>query len=286
MKASQPADGNLDGPDLRVKHQGNVALVWLKRDDAGNPLGYALVKRLTEVLVHLETDRNVRVVVLWGGEKAFAVSPWPERCCSPTLDDLEGAEFERKLETAAVSPGEILVSDRQDKILGAGRFPKPTIAAVCGRAIGEGAELALGCDLIVCSPTAVFSHPEVFMGVIPGSGATQRLTRAVGAARAAELIMTGRPYSGREAHSWGLVNRLAAPKRVLPEALKLAQQIAALPPLATRAAKQAVAQALEQGLGSGLRFERTLFASLLATQDMRRAMRAIARKTKPEFEGN
>jgi enoyl-CoA hydratase len=164
-------------------------------------------------------------------------------------------------------------------------FKKPIVAAVSGYCLGGGAELAMVCDMIVASETAKFGQPEINIGVIPGAGGTQRLTRLVGKVKAMELILTGRQFTAEEALSMGLINKIAPVASYLDEAKKLAIEIASKPPIAVRLAKEAVLRAASTNLNEDVEFERRLFALLFATEDMREGMKAFIEKRKPVWKG-
>jgi enoyl-CoA hydratase len=166
-----------------------------------------------------------------------------------------------------------------------GKSQKPVIAAVSGYALGGGCELAMACDMIVASETAVFGQPEILIGVIPGAGGTQRLTRVVGKHVAMEMVLTGRRLNAREALGLGLVNRVFPVESYFAEALRLAREIALLSPAALAAGKAAVRKSLDSDLNSGLQFERGLFNSLFSTEDQKEGMRAFIEKRKPKFQG-
>ncbi len=264
---------------IRTSRRGAVALVQMRDAPGANSLGVALTEALHDELAALERDPAVRVLVLAGGADFFAQSAWPGRC----LAALGGKTA--RIESTAPTSGEMMASDRQKRLTAIGRLRAPVIAAVRGAALGEGCELALACDLIVAAQDSEFRLPQVSSGVIPGSGATQRLARAVGKARAMELVLAGEPFTGREALSWGLINRSVAPERVLPEALELARKLARQPPLALRAAKEAILRSQDLDLEGGLAFERGLFSKLMDTHDVREAMRARIEGRPPRFQG-
>jgi enoyl-CoA hydratase len=204
--------------------------------------------------------------VIAGNQRAFAA----------------GADIKEMIDATAV---EMLQRDsiaRWDRIR---KIKKPVIAAVSGFCLGGGCELALACDLIVASESAQFGQPEINLGVIPGAGGTQRLTRALGKNRAMELILTGRYLSAREAGQSGLVARVVPVEVYLDEALKLANEIAARPPIAVRFAKEAINKAFETSLSEGLEFERRLFYFTFATEDQKEGMRAFVEKRKAEWTG-
>jgi len=247
-------------------HDG-VALVTIDRPDARNALSFALLAELAAELQRLDRDGRTRVAVITGsGERAFAA----------------GADI---VELADQTP-ERLRSERPfdawDRIWSIGI---PLIAAVRGFALGGGCELAMSCDLIVAGDDAQFGQPEIRIGVMPGAGGTQRLTRAIGVARAMELILTGRSMPAAEALAAGLVSSVVPAAETIPAALGLADRIAAMPPLAVRAAKRSVLAAAELPLAAGLRAEREAFFDLFATDDQREGMRAFQEKRPPVWTG-
>jgi enoyl-CoA hydratase len=162
---------------------------------------------------------------------------------------------------------------------------KPIIAAVAGFALGGGCELAMSCDMIVASEDAVFGQPEILLGVMPGAGGTQRLSRAIGRFRAMEYVLTGRRFSAREAFDWGLATRVVPKERLEDEALALAEEVARQAPLAVRSAKDAVRRSEEADLETGLKHERRQFYQLFDTRDQKEGMKAFIEKRKPSFEG-
>jgi enoyl-CoA hydratase len=266
-----PADDRLvgvalpaDGPNGPVP---GVALVTIRRPDVLNALSFDLLDQLADAFDALDADPACRAIVLTGaGDRAFAA----------------GADIR---ELARQTPISLLTEDRfavWDRI---GAVRKPLIAAVQGFALGGGCELALTCDLIVAAEDARFGQPEITIGVMPGAGGTQRLPRAIGKARAMDLVLTGRPISGVEAAEMGLVTRAVASQAVLGEALSLAASIAAQPPVAVLAAKEAVKLAQELPLSAGLRHERRAFYALFASEDQTEGMAAFAEKRRPEWKG-
>ena len=217
-------------------------------------------------LESLDEDDEVRVIVLTGGEKVFAAGA--------DIKEMAGAgPFDEPVR------GRLSYRDRVNKI------SKPVIAAVSGYALGGGCELAMSCDIIVASETARFGQPEVNIGIIPGSGGTQRLTHVVGKYRAMEMILTAEPISAQEAERLGLVTRVLPVELLLEEAKGIAKKIAAKPLLAIRHAKEAVLKAANTGLDDGLDFERKSFYTLFASEDRKEGMQAFLEKRKPVFKG-
>ena len=260
VSAALPAPGS-DGP------VDGVALVTIDRREALNALSFDLLDDLAADLERLDADEACRAIVITGARaKAFAA----------------GADIG---ELAVQTPVTLTVENRfavWDRI---GAIRTPTIAAVRGFALGGGCELAMSCDMIVAGEDAQFGQPEIKLGVMPGAGGTQRLTRAIGKARAMELILTGRMMSAREAESAGLVTSVVPADETLDEALKLAARIAAQPPVAVMAAKQAILRAHELSLSAGLDFERRAFFLLFATDDQSEGMQAFTEKRPPDWSG-
>jgi enoyl-CoA hydratase len=249
-----------------VEKDGAIAVVTLNRPQQLNALSYGLVKDLCMALESLDEDDEVRVIVLTGGEKVFAAGA--------DIKEMAGAgPFDEPVR------GRLSYRDRVNKI------SKPVIAAVSGYALGGGCELAMSCDIIVASETARFGQPEVNIGIIPGSGGTQRLTHVVGKYRAMEMILTAEPISAQEAERLGLVTRVLPVELLLEEAKGIAKKIAAKPLLAIRHAKEAVLKAANTGLDDGLDFERKSFYTLFASEDRKEGMQAFLEKRKPVFKG-
>jgi enoyl-CoA hydratase len=252
------------GPDGPVD---GVALVVLDRHEVLNALDFALIAALTDALEGLDGEPACRAIVLTGaGDKAFAA----------------GADIP---ELAAQSPTSLLVDDDFHRWERLKRIRKPIIAAVRGYALGGGCELAMLCDMIVAGEDAQFGQPEIRLGVMPGAGGTQRLTRAIGKAKAMELILTGRNLGAREAEAHGLVTRVVPAEQTVPAALELAGKIATMPPVAVLAAKAAVNRAAELPLEAGLEFERRMFYLLFDTEDHAEGMAAFAAKRTPVWRG-
>jgi enoyl-CoA hydratase len=243
-----------------------VGLLRLNRPKALNALSNGLRRELIDALGAFEADASIGAIVITGDERAFAA----------------GADIK---EMASASAVDML---RQDSIGSFDRIQhirKPIIAAVSGWCLGGGNELAMSCDMIVASETARFGQPEINLGVIPGAGGTQRLTRAVGKAIAMEMVLNNRTLTAAEALQYGLVNRVVPVERYLEEALGLAAEIAARAPLAVRLGKEAVNHAFESTLAEGLADERRAFYFLFASADQKEGMAAFTEKRKPEWKG-
>src|SRR5215218_6007836 len=246
--------------------RGAVGLARLDRPEARNALSPALMEELAAICERWDEDPDVRCIVIAGGEQWFAAGADIKAMAKRTLPEVitsPAARFWPRL--AAVRT--------------------PTIAAVSGYALGGGCELALACDMIVASEEAEFGQPEILLGIIPGGGGTQRLARVMGKQRAMELVLTGRRIDAAEAHSLGIVTRLAPPDGWLDAALELAAEVAERPPLAARLAKQAVLAAEETAMSAGLDQERRLYELAMATEDRVEGMTAFLEKRKPEFRG-
>jgi enoyl-CoA hydratase len=258
-----------DYANLLVETRGNVTLVTLNRPQALNALNSAVLEELIAAFAVFEGDETQRCAVLTGaGEKAFAA----------------GADIK---EMAEMPAAEFYARDMfarwQSHVVNAVR--KPWIAAVNGFALGGGCELAMMADFIVAADSATFGQPEIRLGVVPGMGGSQRLTRAVGKAKAMELVLTGRTLGAAEAERAGLVARVVPAADLLDTALGLAAEIAAMPPLAVLAAKELVNAAQQLPLDEGIRLERRLFHLLAATEDKAEGMAAFVEKRKAVWKG-
>ena len=252
---------------LRVSREEGAALVRLHRPQALNALNAELMEELTACLGSLETEEDIGAIVITGSEKAFAAGADIKEMAGKTYAEMFKADFF----TAAAQAIE--------------RARKPIIAAVAGYALGGGCELAMMCDFIIAAETAKFGQPEINLGVAPGIGGTQRLARAVGKAKAMDLILTGRQMDAAEAERSGLVSRVVAPERLIDEAMAAAKKIAALSPLAVMMNKELVEAAFETTLAQGVKLERRLFHSLFAFEDQKEGMAAFVEKRKPDFRG-
>ncbi|OCH87173.1 enoyl-CoA hydratase [Obba rivulosa] len=249
---SRPADG--------------VALITLNRPKALNALCTPLFDELNKALSDFDADDSVRAMVLTGSDRAFAAGA--------DIKEMKDKEYAEVYKGKFLESWTLLSSLR-----------KPIIAAVSGYALGGGCELALMCDIILASPTAVFGQPEINIGVIPGGGGTQRLARVIGKSRTMELTLTGRNFSAAEAAVWGLVSRVVGPGQgeVITQAVDMASIIASKSAIAVQAGKEAVNVAYESTLNEGLRFERRLFHSLFATKDQKEGMAAFVEKRAPNW---
>ena len=249
-----------------VERDGPVAVVLLNRPDALNALSDELMEQLVGSFEELDRDDAVRCIVLGGNERAFAAGADIAELARSSAIELY---YERRIE-------------RWDAIRG---LWTPLVAAVSGYCLGGGCELAMACDLIVASETAQFGQPETGVGVIPGAGGTQRLTRAVGKALAMDVILSGRVLSAREALDAGLVARVVAKEAWLDEAKRVAHEIASKAPIATRLAKEGIDRAFEGPLQLGLEYERRLLYLAFASEDTKEGLNAFLEKRKPDFKG-
>ena len=243
-----------------------VALLRLNRPKQLNALNGQVMDELCSALESLDRDDAIRVIVVTGSERAFAA----------------GADIG---EMASASPIDMLRTNRIAQWDRVRRIGKPVIAAVAGWCLGGGCELAMALDLIVAAESARFGQPEINLGVIPGAGGTQRLTRAIGKSAAMEMVMTGEPIDAREAHRLGLVARVVPNELLVEDALNLAAKIATKSPLALRMAKEAVNAAFEMSLSDALAHERRLFYLLFASEDQKEGMAAFLEKREPDFSG-
>ncbi len=251
---------------ILTRTDGRVGIVQFNRPKALNALSPALMSEVIAALEAFERDAAVGAIVITGNERAFAA----------------GADIKEMAQASVVDMLHNPFIDYWDRLR---RISKPVIAAVSGFAFGGGCELAMACDMIVASETAVFGQPEINLGVMPGAGGTQRLTRAVGKALAMEMVLNDRRLSAAEAEQYGLVNRVVPVELYLEEAVKLAQQIAARAPVAVRLAKEAINAVYEMPLQAGLAHERRLFYMLFATADQKEGMDAFVNKRAANWQG-
>ena len=251
---------------ILVSREGNIGIIKLNRPKVLNALISELMRELVQALEDLDKDQSVYVVILTGDERAFAA----------------GADLKEMSEATPVS---LMLGRRFELWDRIRKVSKPIIAAVSGYCLGGGNELVMNCDIIIASETASFGQPEVNVGIMPGAGGTQRLTRAVGKQKAMEMILTGKPISADEAYRIGLVNRVVPVESLMDEAKKMANDIASKPPISVRAAKEAILRAQDTTLEVGLDFERKAFYTLFATEDGKEGMNAFLEKRKPVFKG-
>jgi len=251
---------------ILVETRGRVGLVRLNRPKQLNALNDALMDELGAALAKFDADEGIGAMVLTGSDKAFAAGADIGAMKDLGYMDVYKSDF-------ITRNWEVLKSIR-----------KPVIAAVAGYALGGGCELAMMCDIILAAEGAKFGQPEIKLGVIPGAGGTQRLPRAVGKAKAMDLVLTGRMMDAQEAERAGLVSRVVAPDKLLDEALAIAAQIAEYSLPSVMMAKEAVNRAFEAPLAEGMLFERRLFHALFGTEDQKEGMAAFVEKRKPNFK--
>lgn len=246
--------------------QGRVGLARLNRPDAYNALNAALMAELAGALAAWDADPAVGAMVVTGSDRAFA----------------SGADIR---EMSGFSAVDMLASTHLDQLARVASLKKPVIAAVSGFALGGGCELAMLCDLVVASETAIFGQPEINLGVIPGLGGTQRLIRAVGKTIAMEMVLNARRLTAAEAYQFGLVNRVYSVEEYLPKALELAAELAARAPVAIQVAKDSINKAYEMTLAESLDYERKAFYFLFSTEDQKEGMDAFLNKRPAQWKG-
>jgi enoyl-CoA hydratase len=252
--------------NILVETRGRVGLITLNRPKQLNALNDALMDDLGRALADFDADAGIAAIVLTGSEKAFAAG-----ADITAMKDLSYAE----------AFGGDFITRNWERMKS---IRKPVIAAVSGYALGGGCELAMMCDIIIAADTAKFGQPEVKLGILPGAGGTQRLPRAVGKAKAMDMVLTGRMMDAAEAERVGLVSRVVAPDRVLEEALTAAAQIGEYSLPSILAAKEAVNRSFESSLAEGLIFERRMFHAGFALDDQKEGMQAFVEKRKPVFK--
>lgn len=250
---------------ILIETRGPVGLVTLNRPKVLNALNDALVEEIGDALLAFDADAAIGAMVLTGSEKAFAAGADIGAMKDKTYMDMYKSDY----------------LTRWDRIR---TVRKPVIAAVAGFALGGGCELAMACDIIIAADSARFGQPEIKIGVLPGAGGTQRLPRAVGKAKAMDLVLTGRMMDAAEAERAGLVSRVVPADQLLDEAVAAATQICQYSQPAVMMAKEAVNRAYESPLSEGLQFERRLFHSLFSTEDQKEGMAAFVEKRKPVFK--
>ncbi|RAH41589.1 enoyl-CoA hydratase echA [Aspergillus brunneoviolaceus CBS 621.78] len=244
-----------------------VGLITLNRPKALNALSSPLFRELNDALTKYDEDKDIGAIIITGSEKAFAAGA--------DIKELAPLTFSAAYTTNFIAPWSHLATS----------IRKPVIAAVSGYALGGGCELALMCDILYCTATATFGQPEIKLGVVPGAGGSQRLTRAVGKSKAMELILTGRNFSGKEAGQWGVAAQVVEGglEEVLAAAVKTAETIAGYSRVAVVAGKEVVNKSQELALREGVEFERRVFHGLFGSRDQKIGMEAFAGKKKPEW---
>ncbi|MFC4769716.1 enoyl-CoA hydratase-related protein [Effusibacillus consociatus] len=251
---------------IQVSADQSVGILTLHRPAVLNALNLKMVDEIVEELERMDRDDSIRAIVLTGNDKAFAA----------------GADIDEMADESVIPmllKDQFAVWDRIAKV------SKPIIAAVSGFVLGGGCELMMNCDIIIASETTKIGQPEVKLGVMPGAGGTQRLTKAVGKVKAMEMLLSGEPITADEALRYGLINKVVPVELYLHEAVKLAKQIAAQPPVAVRLIKKSVLKAIDIPLDEGLDYERNCFYLLFASEDKAEGMRAFIEKRKPDFTG-
>ncbi|AEH47559.1 enoyl-CoA hydratase/isomerase family protein [Parageobacillus thermoglucosidasius] len=251
---------------IRTHVDENVAVIELHRPDVLNALNRKMVTEIVSAMEFYDRDEHVRVIVLTGSGRAFAA----------------GADIDEMANDDSITLELLNQFAEWDRLA---LIKKPTIAAVHGFALGGGFELALSCDLLFAADTAEFGFPEVNIGVMPGAGGTQRLTKLIGKTKALEWLWTGERMSAKEAHELGIVNRVIAPELLDEETMRFAKKLAKQPPLSVRLIKEAVNKAVDYSLYEGMQFERKNFYLLFSSEDQKEGMAAFIEKRKPRFQG-
>src|SRR6201998_4848007 len=251
--------------NIIVETRGKIGIIRLNRPQALNALNAALIAELTQAVAAFEADAAIACMIITGSEKAFAAGADIKEMADKSYMDAFMGDFAANWDALA-------------------RARKPTVAAGAGFALGGGCELARMCDVVIAADTAKFGQPEIKLGVIPGIGGTQRLTHAVGKAKAMDLILTGRMMDAAEAERAGLVARAVPAASLMEEAMKVAETIAAMSLPSVLSAKEAINRAFESPLVEGLRFERRVFHALFATEDQKEGMAAFIEKRPAKFK--
>jgi len=251
---------------LYERLEGGILLLRINRPEAKNALNQEVRRLLAEHCIAAGTDDSVKVIVLTGNDEAFAA----------------GADIKAMAEA---TPIELMLRRNHDQWLAIARCPKPIVAAVNGYALGGGCELAMHADIIIAGENATFGQPEVRVGIMPGAGGTQRLTRAVGKFKAMLICLTGQTFTGREAFEMGLASKAVPDADVLNVALETARSIAKMPPLAVRQIKEVLLAGQDASLETALMLERKAFQMLFDSADQKEGMRAFLEKRKPSYRG-
>jgi enoyl-CoA hydratase len=251
--------------NIAIETKGRVGIIRLNRPQALNALNKTLIAELIQAIAAFDADDAIGCMLITGSDKAFAA----------------GADIKEMADKPFI---EAYLDDFVSNWDAAARARKPIVAAVAGFALGGGCELAMQCDVVIAADNAKFGQPEIKLGVIPGIGGTQRLTRAIGKAKAMDLILTGRMMDAAEAEKSGLVARVVPAANLMDEAMKVADTIAKMSLPSVLAAKEAVNRAFESGLSEGIVFERRIFHSLFATEDQKEGMKAFVEKRTPKWK--
>ena len=252
--------------NILTEIKGRVGVVTLNRPKAYNALNYQLLSELMDALTSFDNDKFIGAMVITGNEKTFAAGA--------DISDMVDASPEEMKDSPFIPAFDLIRG-----------IKKPVIAAVSGYCLGGGCELAMSCDLIISSESAVFGQPEINLGIIPGAGGTQRLTRAVGKVVAMEIILNNRTLSAEEAYSFSLINKIYPVEDYLTHTISLAQEIAERAPLAVQAAKEMVNHSFEVSLTEGLEDERETFFNLFSSQDQKEGMKSFLDKRDPSWKG-
>ena len=260
------ADVNATYENIKTEVRGQVGIITLNRPEALNALCAALIREMAEALDLFEADEKIGCIIVTGSEKAFAAGADIKEMQNFNYMDVYQRDF---------------ISDGWERLA---YCRKPTIAAVAGFALGGGCEIAMMCDMIIAANTAKFGQPEIKLGTLPGAGGTQRLTRAIGKAKAMDLCLTGRMMGAEEAERSGLVARLVEPDKLMDEAMEAANTISGMSRPAVMINKESVNRAFETTLAEGVRFERRLFHSTFAIEDQKEGMAAFAEKRKADWK--
>ena len=256
----------MSSQDVLIETEGPLGILTLNRPEALNALRPSMLEAICDGLESLAAEDDIRVLIIAGNERVFAA----------------GADIKAMAEAGPLDMIRLNTLEYWKRLAA---LEKPLIAAVSGYAFGGGCELAMACDMIVASETAQFGQPEIKVGIMPGAGGTQRLTKAVGPYRAMEMVLTGDPISAHEAFAFGLVNRVTPRERFLEEAKTLGRTIAARPPISVRLAREALRRGVDTTLQEGLVLERRNFYLTFDTEDQEEGMRAFIEKRPPEFKG-